>query len=357
MKLDLPYLCVDYDRHGNRRTYARRNGRKLRLPPPTDAGFNEAYRQALVDLGEPPPTKQTLAREGTLGWLATKYCGGPEFAALDGLSQRRRRAIIESILGEPRKPGSTDLMRDCPLVALTPQHIIMLRERKAREGLPAAANNRRKWLSAMFGWAVEHGLMKVNPCRDTRRVRYSTDGWHTWTADEVKQYEARHPPGTKARLALALLLLLGVRRGDLTRLGRQHCKDGWIRFVPRKTRKSRPRVSEKPILPALKQVIDASAAAGVCGDLTFLVTRKGNPFTPAGFGMWFKDRCREAGLPHCSAHGLRKAGATMAAENGATAAQLMALYDWDTIAMASVYTKQVDKRRLAGQAARKIHRR
>ena len=78
--------------------------------------------------------------------------------------------------------------------------------------------------------------MATNPAREVRRVSYASDGFHTWTVDEVRQFEARHPIGTKARLALALLLYLGVRRGDLVTLGRQHVKDGWLRMVPRKTR-------------------------------------------------------------------------------------------------------------------------
>jgi hypothetical protein len=62
----------------------------------------------------------------------------------------------------------------------------------------------------------------------------------------------------------------------------------------------------------------------------------------------------EAGLPQCSAHGLRKAGATVAAENGATDRQLMALYDWTTAAQANVYTAAADRKRMAGEAARLI---
>jgi hypothetical protein len=37
-------------------------------------------------------------------------------------------------------------------------------------------------------------------------------------------------------------------------------------------------------------------------------------------------------------HGLKKAGATIAAENGATTRQLMAMFDWDTVSMAEAYT-------------------
>jgi integrase len=62
-------------------------------------------------------------------------------------------------------------------------------------------------------------LLATNPAREVKRVKYATDGWHTWTTDEVRQYEARHHIGTKARLALALLLYTGVRRSDLVTLG------------------------------------------------------------------------------------------------------------------------------------------
>src|SRR5262249_6525963 len=87
------------------------------------------------------------------------------------------------------------------------------------------------------------------------------------------------------------------------------------------------------------------------GDLTYLVTEYGKAFTAAGFGNWFRERCDEAGLPHCSAHGLRKAGATVAAENGATDRQLMALYDWTSEKQANVYTAAANRKRLARQAA------
>jgi integrase len=64
----------------------------------------------------------------------------------------------------------------------------------------------------------------------------------------------------------------------------------------------------------------------------------------------------EAGLPQCSAHGLRKAGATIAAENGATDRQLMALFDWTSEKQANVYTAAANRKRLAGQAAQLLAR-
>lgn len=84
--------------------------------------------------------------------------------------------------------------------------------------------------------------------------------------------------------------------------------------------------------------------------MTFLVTEFGAPFSDAGFGNWFRDRCDEAGLPQCSAHGLRKTGATIAAENGATEHQLMAIYGWESPKQAARYTRKANRKRLAGDA-------
>lgn len=347
MRVDFPYLMADRDRHGNARLYVRRGGRKVRIREKlgTEA-FAQAYADALNAIGQGDALSQPVkaVRVGTLGWLASCYFASPEFRRL--ASRSTRRLVIEACLREPRKPKSPDLMRDCPVSALSSAHVKMLRDRRADH--PGAANNRRKYLSAMFGWAIEHNLMKVNPAREVRKISYATEGWHTWTIDEVRQYEVRHPMGTKARLALALLLYLGVRRSDVVTLGRQHCQSGWIRLVPHKTRHRRRTVSEKPILPILQNVIDKSAI----GNMTFLVTKFGKPFTAKGFGGWFRDRCDEAGLPHCSAHGLRKAGAAIAAENGATDRQLMALFDWESAAQANTYTRAADRKRLAGEAAR-----
>jgi integrase len=64
--------------------------------------------------------------------------------------------------------------------------------------------------------------------------------------------------------------------------------------------------------------------------------------------------CDQAGLPKCTAHGLRKAGATIAADSGATDRQLMALFDWTSEKMANVYTARANRKRLANVAARLV---
>jgi len=59
--------------------------------------------------------------------------------------------------------------------------------------------------------------------------------------------------------------------------------------------------------------------------MLFLVTQGGSGFTAGGFGNWFRDACRAAGIAERSAHGLRKSTATRLADAGCTEAQIKAV--------------------------------
>ncbi|MGC1358960.1 MAG: tyrosine-type recombinase/integrase [Xanthobacteraceae bacterium] len=80
------------------------------------------------------------------------------------------------------------------------------------------------------------------------------------------------------------------------------------------------------------------------------MTEHGAPFTPNGFGNWWRDRCNEAGLQHCSFHGLRKAAATRLANAGCSVDQVKAITGHRSLAEVARYTKAADQQRLARQA-------
>lgn len=352
----LKYLKFDVDRHGNQRVYVRREGApKIRLhATPGTPEFLAEYYVALQGEKLTSPSARVPGQRvelGTLRWLVGEYTRSSHFRSLSPDHQRARKGTLFGCCDEPFRPGEPDLMGECPLSEFGAAHVRVLRDLKA--GLPGAANNRIRGLSAMFEWALAEEVAGVttNPCRDVKSVRTAGKGFHTWTMDEVRQYEVRHPVGSMARLALALMLLTGARRGDVVGFGRQHIgKDGWLHYRPSKTAKSSGKMVDIPVLPALRAIIDATP----CGDLTFLVTgetRGRKPFSKNGFGAWFRARCDEAGLPHCTAHGLRKAGATIAANNGATPHQLMAIFGWTTLEQAELYTREVDRKRLSGDLA------
>jgi integrase len=248
---------------------------------------------------------------------------------------------MEAMLAETVHPGSKEIFRDFPLNRINLGALEVLRERK--KSLPGAASDRVKALRALFKWATAQKHCLSNPALALNKIRITSEGHHTWTAEEIAQFEARHPTGTKANLALQILLYTGARRSDAVSLGRQHVQGTALRWTAYKNRNRFPVTIQIPLLHPLAAAIDA----GPTGDLVFLVTEYGKPFTIAGFGNWFKDRCREAGLRHCSAHGLRKAGSSRAAEAGATAHQLMAMFGWRSLAEAELYTKAAERKLMA----------
>jgi integrase len=171
-------------------------------------------------------------------------------------------------------------------------------------------------------------------------------GFHPWTEDEIEQYKLRHAAGTKARLALELLLQTGHARSDITRMGRQHVRGGMISMRRKKTGVQ----FDIPMLPDLAAEIERHPKTD---QLAFLITERGEPFTAQGFGNWFAERCKEAGVPG-RAHGLRKASAVRHALKGATASELMAWFGWKTIGEAQRYVETANRIKLAQSAGAKI---
>ncbi len=337
--LDLRYLVKDTDRHGNRRLYVRRHGRKVRIRElATVEDFMAAYRAALEIGDTMAPIKPTVAAPGSLRWLVQRYCGCPEYLGLHESTRRGRRAVLDAIC---REHGAK------PFARMETSHVRLL-IRDPKMATPEAANGFVKALRQVFKWAVEVGYANTNPALGVPKLASKNpDGLYTWTEAEVRQYMERHPSGTKPRLALALFLYTGVRISDAVRVGPQMERDGALCFTEEKNRSLKPKHREIPILPALRAELDANPS----GHLAYLVTKWGRPYASAkAFGLWFKRQCVAAGLPHCTAHGLRKAGATFAAEQGATEHQLMAIYGWDSPKQAALYTRAANRKRLAADA-------
>jgi hypothetical protein len=63
-------------------------------------------------------------------------------------------------------------------------------------------------------------------------------------------------------------------------------------------------------------------AATPSGNLAFLTTLAGAPYSAVGLGTMFRGWCDEVGLPQCSAHGLRKAACRRLAEAGCMAPEI-----------------------------------
>lgn len=333
----LPYLRHEHNRHGNLCWYFRKgDGPRTRMPGPYGSDeFKEAYEAALAGT---PRKKPRTPESGTIKWLVERYKESSAFNSLKESTRRVRDNVLKAFC---EKSG------DKPYARIEQKHIQAALNEKAKTA-PFAANNALIYISHMFKWAVSEGKVAVNPCVGVKPVKLKSDGFHSWTEDEVEQFRLRHPVGTKARLALDFLLFVGLRRSDMFRAGKQHVKKGVLSMQTMKTGEW----VYIPIFSELQNSIDQTPT----GDLAFLTSATGQPFaSEQSFGNWFKARCREADLPEkCTAHGLRKAGATIAANEGASAKELMAMYGWKRIGMAEHYTKEADKMRLARAAAERI---
>lgn len=358
----LKYIQKERDRHGNVRRYFRpvRKGLRTRLAEPFQSQVFWRHYAACLEAhtnGDPippaiafcPSARAPAAAKiepGSWRWLCVEYFASATFKSLDPTTQHRRRRILELICDEEIAPGDKRTFGQMPLRHFGRRAVVVIRDRRSDK--PEAGNGRLKAVRGVFRWALASSTpgAEADPTRDVTRLEVKSGGFHSWTVEEVEKYRARHPIGTTPRLALEMLLLLGVRRSDVVKIGRPHCRDGWVRFRPTKGQARSPQLLELPLLPELESVIAASQT----GELTFLVSQYGRPFTAAGFGMRFRAWCDAAGLPNCSAHGLRKAGATIAAENGAKPHQLMAIFGWRTLAEAERYTRAFERKKLAGEA-------
>ncbi|ACL57489.1 tyrosine-type recombinase/integrase [Methylobacterium nodulans] len=325
-----PHLVREITRHGKPVWYVRvGQGKRIRMRETYGSPeFWRDYRLA-VESGQ-LPAKQAGPNPGTLSWLIARYVASPEWADLSRRTRTGRHAILRAV----EKTAGNELLRHIDRKA-----IVTGRDR--RRDTPSAANNFLYAMRALFAWAVEHEHIDQNPAVGVKPLaRKNADvGFHTWTEEEVRQFEARWPVGTQERLALDLLLYTGLRRSDVVVLGRQHVKGDTFTIRTKKT----GAVVVRPILPPLA----ASIAAAPTGDLAFLVTSRGTPWVDDSFAKWFRRACEKAGVPGRS-HGLRKAAARRAAEAGASEMELNALFGWRPGSRESAtYTRAADVERLA----------
>jgi hypothetical protein len=328
------------NRHGERVYYLRRPGQKkirLQIPAgvlPWSPAFLAIYEAAMAEV--PIAATSGLGRPvipGTVNAAIVSYYQSSAFTGLAATTRMNRRGILE-IFRADHGDKRVGLMHTRALQAIF-----------SGKG----AGVQRSWRKALRG-LVDHclglGMMQTDPLAGVKLAKAKkTSGFHAWTEDEIAQYRDRHAPGTKARLALELLLQTGHARADAIRMGRQHVKRGKLSMVRKKT--GTPFDIE--ILPELLAELERHKLEG----LAFLVNEYGRPFKADTFGRWFAKRCREAGVPG-RAHGLRKASAIRHALNGASALELMAWHGWKTIGEAQRYCEEANRIRLAESAATKM---
>jgi hypothetical protein len=174
---------------------------------PGSVEFNQAYEAALARHSAPPPVIGAgRIRPGTITALAIAYFNSPPFLTLSSSTRKTYRAIIEAFTAQHG---------DKPLTLLTRQHLNAMLARKVET--PAAANH----------FAVAEGMRTEDPTIGIAYIGRHSSGFHTWTEDEIGQFEATHQIGGPARLALGLLLFTAQRCARSSATPRPPIRNAW----------------------------------------------------------------------------------------------------------------------------------
>lgn len=336
-----PYAKPYKDRHGRKRWRYRRKGFSGELG--TGFGSDEFKRRhdeaeaaysgkAAIGVGA------ERTRPGSLSDLIASYYRSPSWRSLSDGSKRSYKGPIEAL-----RAAHGDKL----VAQLERKHVMAILAAKA--DTPSAANNLRKRMMQLMDHAIALDWIKVNPVKLVKPYRIESTGFHSWDEGEISRFFEVHSLGTVAHRAVSLMLYTGAARVDAVKLGPWSVKGGRLQYRRQKTIRSNGNLVSIPIHPDLAAVLN-----GLPDDRPFLATAYGKARSPAGLGNSMREWCDKAGLPICTAHGLRKACARRLAEVSASPHEIMAVTGHKTLAEVQRYTESALREGLADQAFAKL---
>jgi integrase len=341
--LKLPNYVKHYiDRNGKARFYYRRAGLKeVPLPGlPWSPEFMQAWEKADAACKAPASViigaLRTLAGTVNAG-LVSYYQSTAWNNDLGASTKVARRNLLERFRNEHG---------DKRLKKLERRHV------QAYISSLDKATVQRSMLQALrgfLGYCANIGLIGDNPAEGVARQKLvKTGGFKPWTEEDVDTFTARHPIGTTPRLALALYLNFAVRKSDVVRIGPRHIRNGELTdYLPKKGERTG---GKRITIPLFAETLDIIKATPMTGTETFIVTKRGKPYSVDGFGKMMRRWCNEAGLPDIASHGLRKLCLIRMAEEGLNPWQLAAISGHKNLKELETYCEEANRKRLGRQA-------
>lgn len=325
------------DKAGKARRYFRVKGCKLVPLPdlPTDhpdflAAWAEAMSRAKGRAARPGP--------GTIAALCGAYLRAPAFLTH---SAGYRAILRRHLMAIEAKAG------DAQARHLAPRHITA----DMAPLTPSVAAARLKAWRALCAFGLSVNMLAADPSDGIKRPSIpASEGHPAWTAGEVAAFRARWPVGTVQRAIFEVLYWTGARIGDAVRIGPGMVdRDGVLRFRQSKTG-GEAFVPWTCPLPDYAAGMEADrqtmreAMKACAGHMTFLATRGGRSRSAKAIGGDVAKAARLAGVAK-SAHGLRKARATILAEAGASAHQIGAWTGHESLSEVAHYTRSAERRK------------
>ena len=346
-KIKLQYVKSYINRHGKVDTYFRRRGQPLvRLTgllgsPEFMTAYNEALGSPVAQVSVEPGAART--KPGTIAALITRHIASGAFQIARGSTQAQYMRILNML---------RDQFGDLAIGKLERAHIKLMLEAKA--ATPTVARTMLRILRILIVDAIDSGFRKDDPSIGLKVKLPKSDGFPTWEDDEIERFEAAYAPGTKERMALALLLNFAARCSDVVQVGPGNVRDGAVTYVQKKT-------GAKLTIPMLDETTAAINAMGASGHMVFLVDSNGAAFTEESFSKWFRKRCRAIGLDRASKtgkklspHGLRKAACVRLAHAGCSTKEIAAISGHKALHEIERYTRDAEQARLARSAMARL---
>lgn len=270
-----------------------------RLPgKPGDPEFLAAFNKAVATKEAP------LA--GTLQTVLNAYQNSARFT---DLGEKTRRDYVRMI-----RKIETDF-GDFPIAALSDRRtrgeFLHWRDRLAQASR-RQADYALSVLALIFAWALDRGLVPMNPIERPGKTYRSRRIDSIWTIENERRFLEKAPP--HIGLAFMLALWTGQRQGDLLRLQWSAYDGETIRLRQGKTG---VRVSIKVGEP-LKQILDSTDRT----ISTVLATSRNASWTESGFRSSWRTACAAAGIDGLTFHDLRGTAVTRLAIAGATTPEI-----------------------------------
>lgn len=332
--LKIKYVDEYRDQSGKLRRYFRKGGKRLGVLP-GDVGSVEFMTAYAAFLAEKPAAAKRALHEDSLAKLIIDYYGSRMFTDRKASTRQLYRYALDPVSKEHGHRSATTM------TAENAEKII----NKIGQTHPGMGNLTLSVMRRVMKLAIKLKRRKDNPFLAIEAFKIGEH--HTWTDAELDQFEAKWRPGTRQRLAYALLLHTGQRVGDVSTMKRADISEGMIYVVQEKT-------GAKvwiPIAPELDRAMKSYSANG----LNLIGDPHGRPIKRAALSALMRKAIKEAGLPkRCVSHGLRKAAMRRLAEHDATDKQIAAVSGHKTLKEVERYTKAADQKKLARAGMSKL---
>lgn len=282
--------------------YHRATGIRLEGPPGS-AEFVASWQAAEAT------TKDTSRHRGTFAEWINSYRASEGFVELRTATQKDYRKQIAKIEAE---------FGDVPLKVLADPRMraefLDWRDRLA-ETSRRQADYAMTVLGVICGWAVNRGLLAVNPAAKPGKLYKADRSEKVWAPEQIAAFLAVASP----ELALAMVLArdTGQRQGDLLRLSWTAYDGSHIRL---KQSKTGARVTI-PVTQDLKRCLDAAPRKAT----TIIISPEGKPWKADNFRHHWRAATVAAGCDGLTFHDLRGTAVTRLADAGCIPAEIAAI--------------------------------